>query len=173
MFELRTWPNCEALSLLKPYLTKGSEAPHAALLTPEGDRYANQNLVLDVRAPQFDSSLYVDYFTPAGEVIHLFPNKSNPIAVRPALNRFVLGRPPMKDCWTFREGAGEQLVTVIAAQHRLFDNAPPKSESAKEYLDRLARALQGNSGQLTATMLFFELGRDRPPDTAGTGCPEK
>ena len=28
---LRTWPNCEALSLLKPYLTKGSEAPHAAL----------------------------------------------------------------------------------------------------------------------------------------------
>ena len=170
---LRTWPNCEALSLLKPYLTKGTEAPHAALLTPEGDRYANQNLVLDVRAPQFDSSLYVDYFTPAGEVIHLFPNKSNPIAVRPALNRFVLGRPPMKDCWTFREGAGEQLVTVIAAQHRLFDNAPPKSESAKEYLDRLARALQGNSGQLTATMLFFELGRDRPPDTAGTGCPEK
>ena len=170
---LRIWPNCEALSLLKPYLAKGNEAPHAALLTPESDRYANQNLVLDVRSPQFDSSIYVDYFTPAGDVIHLFPNKNNPIAVRPALNHFVLGRPPMKGCWTFREGAGEQLIAVIAAAQRLFDNPPPTSESAKEYLDRLARALQGNSGQLTATMLFFELGRDHPPDTAGTGCPEK
>ena len=170
---LRTWPNCEALSLLKPHLAKGTEAPHAALLTPESDRYANQNLVLDVRSPQFDSSIYVDYFTPAGDVIHLFPNKNNPIAVRPALNHFVLGRPPMKGCWTFREGAGEQLIAVIAAAQRLFDNPPPTSESAKEYLARLARALQGSSGQLTATMLFFELGRDHPPDTAGTGCPEK
>jgi serine/threonine protein kinase len=169
----RVWPNCEALSLLKPYLAKGTEAPRAALLTPDSDRYANHNLILDVWSPQFDSNIYVDYFTPAGDVIHLFPNKDNPIAVRPTLNHFVLGRPPMKGCWTFREGTGEQLITVIAAEHRLFDNAPPKSASANEYLDRLARALQANSGRLAATTLFFELGRDRPPGAAGTGCPEQ
>jgi hypothetical protein len=169
----RIWPNCEALSLLKPHFAKGTEAPSAVLVTPESERYANQNFVLDVRSPQFDSYIYVDYFTPAGDVIHLFPNKGTPIAVRPTLNRFVLGRPSMKDCWTFREGAGEQLITVIAAEHRLFDSVPPKSESAKEYLDRLARALQGDSGRLAATTLFFELSRDRPPDAAGTGCPEK
>jgi serine/threonine protein kinase len=169
----RVWPDCQALLLLKPHLATETEAPRAALLIPESERFAGQNLVVDVHSPQFDSYMYVDYFTPAGDVIHLFPNKSNPVAIRPILNHFVLGRPPMQGCWTFREGAGEQLIAVIAAEHRLFDNTAPKSEGAKEYLDRLASALQGNSGRLTASTLFFELNRDRLPGAAGAGCPEK
>ncbi|MGD9616815.1 MAG: protein kinase [Alphaproteobacteria bacterium] len=169
----RVWPNCEALSLLKPYFAKGTEAPRAALLVPESERNANRNLVLDVRSPQFDSYIYVDYFTPAGEVVHLFPNKSNPIAFRPIMNRFVLGRPPMQDCWTFREAPGEQLITVIASERRLFENTGSKSESAKGYLDRLASALQGNPGRVAASALFFELDRDHPSGTAGDGCKEK
>jgi hypothetical protein len=172
-FQVRrqTWPACEAGLLLKPYFAEGTEAPRIALMPP-GEPEAGQRLALELRAPRFDSYLYIDYFTPSGEVIHIFPNKYNPIAFRPALNQFVLGRPPLQGCWTFPEMPGGQLITVIASEHRLFGPEGPKSEPAGRYFNRLATALMNSTGKITATTLPFELTRERAPTIAATHCAE-
>jgi hypothetical protein len=169
----RIWPYCAALSLMKPHLAEGPKAPRAALLTPESERYADRDLILDVRSPIFDSYVYVDYFTPSGGVTHLFPSRGIPIAIRPSLNHFVLGRPPMRDCWAFIDGPGEQLITIIASDRRLFDSAAPKTESAGDYLERLSNALKDGSGEVTAAALFFDLNRGRPPNAPANGCAQK
>jgi serine/threonine protein kinase len=161
---------CKARELLKPLLAEGKSAPNAALLTPASERYADHELAIEVGAPNFDSYIYIDYFTPSGDVVHLFPNEYNPIAVRPIQNRFVLGRPPLQGCWTLADGTGEQLITVIASERRLFAKPGPKTENGKDYLDRLSDRLKSGSGQITAAALPFELKRDKPPGIAASGC---
>ena len=127
-------------------------------------------MAIEIGAPNFDGYAYVDYFTPTGEVVHLFPNEHNPIAVRPSLNRFVLGRPPLQGCWAFAAGAGEQLITVIASERRLFPTLGPKTENGKEYLARLSEKLKGDSGHIAAAALPFELNHDPPQSGAANGC---
>jgi serine/threonine protein kinase len=161
---------CEAAALVKPFSAETRAAPTVALLTPETDRYAGEELVVQVGTPNFDSYVYVDYFTPAGSVIHLFPNEYSPIAARPILNRFVLGRPPLQGCWTFAEGTGEQVITVVASEQRLFARTRPKTENGEEYLDFLSDRLRGGSGQITAAALSFKLNQDQGQGMAARGC---
>jgi serine/threonine protein kinase len=162
-------PPCEAGVLLKPFLAEGRGAPKVAFLTPATERYVDQELELELASPNFDSYVYVDYFTSMGDVVHLFPNEHNPIALRPALNRFVLGRPPLQGCWMLVGGTGEQLITVVASERQLFTKPGPKTENGKAYLDRLFEKLRSQSGRLGATALPFELNRGRPPSGA-SGC---
>jgi predicted Ser/Thr protein kinase len=161
---------CEAGVLLKPLLAEARGAPNVALLTPANERFAGQELETKVGSPDFDSYVYVDYFTSAGDVAHLFPNEYNPIAIRPTRNRFILGRPPLQGCWTLVDGTGGQLITVIASERRLFTTPRPKTENGKEYLDRLSEKLSGGSGRIAAAALPFELNHGQPHSGAASGC---
>jgi hypothetical protein len=129
-------------------------------------------LVLDVRAPPFDSYAYVDYFTAQGEVLHLYPNDRDALNFRPARNGFVLGRPPqggMHHCWKLDGQTGEQMITYVASSDPLFATPRPASEGAKEYLDALSGAVKG-AGKHAAKLLFFDLQPAGDGRAGGPGC---
>jgi predicted Ser/Thr protein kinase len=137
----RAWPYCEALALLKPVLAGGARGPAIGLEPRAVEVHPGSPLALDVRMPDFDGYVYIDYFQPNGEVLHLLPNDKDPISIKPARNHFVLGRPPMRGCWVFAREPGEHLVTLVVSKRPLFSSPPRDSENAKDYLPRLSRAL--------------------------------
>jgi len=166
--KVRAWPFCEAAALLKP-LVGNSQSAAAALSLASAATSARVGapLVLDARAPTFDSYAYIDYFTSGGQVLHLFPNDRDVFNYRPARNDFILGRPPqvgMQRCWTLSGDAGEQLVTYVASPSPLFATPRPAVENARAYLTALAQAV-GNmdDGTKAGAMLFFDL---RPADAS-------
>jgi serine/threonine protein kinase len=82
--ELRVWPYCEVVALLNPVLqAKGNAPPVLALASGTGEAHIGERLTLDVQAPEFDSHIYIDYFVSEGEVLHLFPNRRDPINFKP------------------------------------------------------------------------------------------
>jgi len=159
---LRTWPYCEVANLLKPiFAGPGASGPALALASMGTVANIGAPLVLDARAPTFDSYAYVDYFNAKGEVRHLFPNDKDALNFRPARNDFTLGRPPqvgMQSCWTLGGEAGEQLVTYIASSVPLFAAPRAATENARDYLAALSHAVGGAvAGSKLAAMLSFNL----------------
>jgi serine/threonine protein kinase len=159
---LRIWPYCEAVALLQPVVKRTpAPAPSLALVPPGTGAHIDDALVIDVRAPNFDGYIYVDYFAGVeGDVLHLFPNTLDPqIIRRPARNPLTLGKPPFKRCWTLGGSTGEQLITVIAATQPLFRDQRPEQENARDYLPSLSEVIkrlpEGSSS--AAALLFFQL----------------
>ncbi|HVC54770.1 MAG TPA: protein kinase [Stellaceae bacterium] len=167
----RVWPYCEAAALLQPLIGHGSAAATIRLAAAGGRADAGSPLMLDLRAPGFDSYVYVDYFRADGAIVHLFPNAKDWFNLRPARNRFALGRPPMKDCWTFAGKPGKQMITLTASRHPLFTAALPAQDNAKDYLPRLKNALKrGASGDQSAAVLFYDLGPASAAARPSGGC---
>ena len=159
---LRIWPYCEAVALLQPVVKRTPAPPPSLALVPPGTgAHIGDALVIDVRAPNFDGYIYVDYFAGVeGDVLHLFPNTLDPqIIRRPARNPLTLGKPPFKRCWTLGGSTGEQLITVIAATQPLFRDQRPEQENARDYLPSLSEVIkrlpEGSSS--AAALLFFQL----------------
>jgi hypothetical protein len=159
---LRIWPYCEAVALLQPVVNRTpAPAPSLALVPPGTGAHIGDALVLDVRAPNFDGYIYVDYFSGVeGDVLHLFPNTLDPqIIRRPARNPLTLGKPPFKRCWTLGGSTGEQLITVVAATQPLFRDQRPEQENARDYLPSLSDVIKKlpESSSSAAASLFFQL----------------
>ncbi|HEX3885013.1 MAG TPA: protein kinase [Stellaceae bacterium] len=171
LVKLRIWPFCDAIATLKRFQSpEGPRTPVLSLAAADGQAHVGSPLRVDVRAPPFDSYVYVDYFTAKGEVVHLLPNDKDAIYLRPARNNFVLGRFPMAGCWPLAGDPGQGLITLVASSDRLFPTPRPPAENAKDYLPELARLLAGANAQpIAATTLMFNL---RPGDTAAAErCP--
>jgi serine/threonine protein kinase len=160
---LRVWPYCEAVALLQPVAKRTpAPAPSLALVPPGPGAHIGDSLVIDIRAPNFDGYIYVDYFVDGeGDVVHLLPNSMAPeILKRPARNPFTLGKPPFKSCLVLAGNAGEQqLVTLTATKQRLFREERPIQENAREYLPILSGAINNvpESSGSAAALLFFQL----------------
>jgi serine/threonine protein kinase len=159
---LRIWPYCEAVALLQPVVKRTpAPAPSLALVPPGTGAHIGDALVIDVRAPNFDGYIYVDYFAGVeGDVLHLFPNTLDPqIVRRPARNPLTLGKSPFKRCWTLGGSTGEQLITVVAATQPLFRDQRPEQENARNYLPSLSDVIKKlpESGSSAASLLFFQL----------------
>lgn len=97
--------------------------------------------VLNVRGAEFDSYVYVDYYSADGSVSHLIPT------AKPHDNFFgpnqgcTLGDgcgPPMKIAGP---SFGLKVVLVMASADALFDTLRPKKESASDYLKAVAAAI--------------------------------
>jgi hypothetical protein len=169
LVKLRIWPFCEAISTLKRFTApEGPRTPALSLVSTDGQAHVGTPLRVNVRTPAFDAYVYVDYFTAKGEVLHLFPNDKDGIYLRPARNEFVLGRFPMRGCWTLGGDPGQGLITVTASSKPLFPKARPPDENAKDYLPMLSQALSGPGAEpVAAASLPFNL---RP---AGSGDTER
>jgi tRNA A-37 threonylcarbamoyl transferase component Bud32 len=167
----RIWPYCAAAALLKPYLARGSKAATLRLAAAAAPPSVGSPLVLNVQAPPFDGYVYIDYFRSDGEVRHLFPNAKDWFNLRPARNRFVLGRPPMQDCWMFAGRPGEQMITLVASRRPLFGSPLPAAETAGDYLPRLVQALRsGAAGGQSAAMLLYDLRPGAAPPGGADRC---
>jgi hypothetical protein len=172
--KLRTWPHCEIAAILKPLIEQGGRNPATlSLASPGSEAHIGAPLMLDVRSGAFDSYVYVDYFPAGDQVLHLLPNDKDVDNHKPVANHFVLGRWPLKRCWTLGGEAGQQLVTLVSSSRRLFAAQSPEIEKVGDYLPALAQALGADrQNRRSAAMLFFDLvPRDptRPPSE--TGCP--
>jgi hypothetical protein len=154
-------PHCDMVALLAP-LSEPAVRDGLSLAfvgNASGVRIGDKPS-LAVRAPGFDSYLYIDYFDSGGQVLHLFPNGHDRFNLRPWRNRFVLFKSPL---WTVCGNIGRQLVTIVAAAKPLFPARRPDVENAQDYIGALAGALGKIApGKAAAGLLFFDL-REAPP----------
>jgi class 3 adenylate cyclase len=153
-------PHCEADALLTP-LAVTPDGATLTFATRADEVYVGARPALDVRAPGFDSYLYIDYFdSGSGQVLHLFPNGRDRFNLRPWRNHFILFKAGL---WTVCGNVGRQLITMVAAAKPLFPAPRPDVESADNYVASLGEALKAiPQAKRAAALLFFEL-RDAPP----------
>ncbi|HVB16898.1 MAG TPA: protein kinase [Stellaceae bacterium] len=158
--DLMPHPLCDAVAALSSL----SSVPDGAVLgfaANAGTIYVGARPALDVRAPGFDSYLYIDYFdSGSGQVLHLFPNDRDRFNLRPWRNHFVLFKSGL---WTLCGNAGRQLITMVAAARPLFPSRRPDVEVAQGYIASLGEALKTiPQAKRAASLLFFDL-HDAPP----------
>ena len=104
------------------------------------DYTAGQTLVLDLAAPDYDAYVYVDYFAADGSVIHLVPNDTVPLRLRPAKSAMRVGAPDADEAFlniTIGPPYGQEIAAAFAASAPLYDGTRPLSEPAGPYLDFL------------------------------------
>jgi hypothetical protein len=153
------WPHCEVASVLTPLLARtGQDAARLAFDASAPEQHIGDRLAVDVRMPNFDGYVNVDYFSKDGQVLHLFPNKRDLLSIRPAYNRFVLFKPPLRSCWTYSGAAGRQLIALTVTPKPLFATPRSEIENAHDYLPILDQAVaQLPKGTGAAAMLFVDL----------------
>jgi hypothetical protein len=151
---LRARPYCDAIVLLQPLLQqKTGPYPDLSLVSGSRSAHSGEYLKLDVRAPDFDGYIYIDYFDEDGEVLHLYPNPRDPLIIRAKRNRNILD-----GGWLLQGSPGEQLVSLIAAKQPLFADARKEAEKTADYLTDLAAAIaRAPSDGVAAALFFFEL----------------
>jgi hypothetical protein len=154
-------PHCEVAALLTPLTDPAlRDGLSLGFIGKSAEAFIGERLSLDVRAPGFDSYLYIDYFDSGGQVLHLYPNERDRFNLRPWRSRFVLFKTPP---WTVCGNVGQQLVAMTAAARPLFPARRPEVEDAQEYIANFGEAIKKlPQGQVAATLLFFDL-REAPP----------
>ncbi len=104
------------------------------------DYATGQTLVLDLAAPDYDAYVYVDYFAADGSVIHLVPNDTVPLRLRPAKSAMRVGAPDADEPFlniTIGPPYGQEIAAAFAASAPLYDGTRPLSEPAGPYLEFL------------------------------------
>ena len=99
-----------------------------------------QTMVLDLAAPDYDAYLYVDFFDADGNVIHLVPNDTVPLKLRPAKTAIRVGASNAGEPFlniTIGPPYGQEIAAAFAASAPLYDGLRPLSEPAGPYLDWL------------------------------------
>ena len=104
------------------------------------DYTQGEALVLDLAAPDYDAYVYVDFFVADGTVIHLVPNTTVPLRLRPAKTTMRVGAPDAAEPFlniTIGPPYGQEIAAAFAASAPLYDGLRPLSEPAGPYLDWL------------------------------------
>ncbi|MEO8241460.1 MAG: DUF4384 domain-containing protein [bacterium] len=104
------------------------------------DYKKGQTMVLDLAAPDYDAYVYVDFFDADGNVIHLVPNDTVPLKLRPAKSTLRVGAPDADEPFlhiTIGPPYGQEIAAAFAASAPLYDGTRPLSEPAGPYLDWL------------------------------------
>ena len=97
---------------------------------------------LNLKAPDFNSFIYVDYFSSDGTVHHLVPGRNYGRDAFPAGKRFGIGHPgdlgpPIRVAPPF----GLDMMVALGSSERLFDDLRPPDEDASTYLKDVAAAI--------------------------------
>jgi len=169
-------PFCEVLDILEP-VQKHAEARNFGLkvrLVNKEDKKSlvyvqGENLIIEVTTPaQFESFVYVDYYSTDGQVQHLFPNIKEALNFLPPRSTYIVGQPDDKHVeWKPLPPFGRELITVIATKQPLvFTPKAPRydPESARSYLDQLHQAIPRDLAQAEIAATFY------PIETRKTGA---
>ena len=121
--------------LTNPLLV-GTDAQERTYNYTQGDQ-----MILDLAAPDYDAYIYVDFFDANGNVIHLVPNETVPLALRPAKSAMRIGAgedgTPYLNI-TIGPPYGQEIAAAFAASAPLYDGVRPLSEPAEPYLAWMA-----------------------------------
>jgi hypothetical protein len=169
-------PFCEVLDILEP-VQKHAETKafglKVRLINKEGKKspvyVQGENLIIEVTTPtQFESFVYVDYYSTDGQVQHLFPNIKEALNLLPPRSVYTVGQPDDKHVeWKPLPPFGRELITVIATKQPLvFTPKAPlyDPESARSYLDQLHQAIPRDLSQAEIAAVFY------PIETRKTGA---
>ena len=162
-------PFCEVLDILEP-VQKHAETHDfglkVRLVNKEGKKFPvyvqGENLIIEVTTPaQFESFVYVDYYSTDGQVQHLFPNIKEALNLLPARSVYTVGQPDDKHVeWKPLPPFGRELITVIATRQPLvFTPRAPRydPESARSYLDQLHPAIPRDLSQVEIAATFYTI----------------
>jgi type IV/VI secretion system ImpK/VasF family protein len=158
--QLRIWPHCEVVAILKPYQARNQEKRQqlkiAVLTAREGRLREGDPVVVRVTNADNEGYLRVDYYTADGAVMHLHANRApQPMRAGEALE---LGR-DIPSSWLVSPPFGTVLITALSSTTPLADAAgTPPFELASAYLQRLRESLATSeaAGRPIADFVFLE-----------------
>jgi hypothetical protein len=157
---LRIWPHCEVYAILKPYQARNRDKGYGlrvrAPSAVEGRLREGDTVVFRLTQASFEGSVWVDYYTADGSVLHFQAGRGRQRL--PADAQIELGR-DMPASWLVSPPFGTVLVTAIASPAPFSETADrPPFELASAYLLRLREMLAANRGgdRLVADLLFLE-----------------
>ncbi|MGH8079429.1 MAG: DotU family type IV/VI secretion system protein [Lysobacter sp.] len=162
--QLRIWPHCQVVRMLKPYRERNQDLRYGLAVTPttgHSDRFLeNERVIVKLLQANYDGYLYVDYYTVGGDVAHIYPNPNEVGSGRSirAGEQFNVGATDAR-FWTVGPPFGQELITVIASPTPLFQGNPAlEVEPARDYLPRLERLIESNRSnpKLAAEFLFMQ-----------------
>jgi len=161
-------PFCEVMDLLEP-LQKYAETHNfglkVRLVNKEGKKspvyVQGENLIIEVTTPaQFESFVYVDYYSTDGQVQHLFPTLQDPINFLPPRSVYTVGQPDGQHDLKPLPPFGRELIAVMAIKQPLvFTPKVPRydPEPAGWYLDQLRQALPRDLSQAEIAATFYTI----------------
>lgn len=162
--EVRPWPYCEVLGILKPYQLRNRQLRQGLMLSVpsahDGVLREGDSVSLQVRTPPYEGVLWVDYYTADGSVLHMREGQQRLVHYDPGEWR-TLGK-ELPASWLVSPPFGTVLVTVVAmpsapGQPPVIDEAAPY-ELASAYLLRLRETLANAAAGSTppvAELLFL------------------
>ncbi|MGF6651176.1 hypothetical protein OKW34_001738 [Paraburkholderia youngii] len=140
---------CDFVKTLAPFLVRNWQAGRAASLhmrPPSGLLTENDSLVVDLKAPPFDSFATVDYYQLDGHVVHMVPSRLWPDNQMQANGGpYTIGS--NAGDWTVSKPFGSEMVVLVVTPVPLFDKLRPESEARADYLRALETRLKQIGGQ--------------------------
>jgi type IV/VI secretion system ImpK/VasF family protein len=159
--QVRIWPHCEVVAILKPYRARNREQRQglkvAAGTAREGRlREGDQVLFQVTNNAQRAGYLWVDYYTADGAVMHLNAGPRQPQVA--AGETIELGR-DIPASWLVTPPFGTVLLTALSSPTPFGEAAErPPFELASAYLQRLRESVANSEfgARLVADFMFLE-----------------
>ncbi len=158
--QLRVWPHCEVVALLKPFQQRNLEQhPGLAIAIPTargGHLREGDPVQIEVTNAARDGYLWVDYYNADGSVIHLNAGRAQPR--RRAGETAAFGR-DMPSSWLVAPPFGAVLLTALFSPTPFEAAADrPPYELASAYLQWLRESLSAEAfgSHVVAELAFFE-----------------
>jgi hypothetical protein len=143
--QLRVWPHCEVLALLKPYQARNREMllglGIATPTAPDGRLREGDRVLIRITNANFGGYLWVDFYTTDGAVLHLNAGHAQP-RLR-AGEAIELGN-DLPSSWLVAPPFGTVLLTALSSPTPFNETADrPPFELASAYLQQLRESLVG------------------------------
>lgn len=160
--QLRVWPYCEIVAILKPYQARNrSRADGLTVTAPsarQGRLREGDMVRIEVTMPQAygNSHLWLDYYTANGAVMHLNEGRGQ-TSMRPG-EKLSFGH-DIPSSWLVSPPFGPVLLTALSSPLPFVETAGrPPFELASDYLLRLRETLAANKGgeRLVAEFIFLD-----------------
>ncbi|MDM0078247.1 DotU family type IV/VI secretion system protein [Variovorax sp. J2P1-59] len=158
--QLRIWPHCEVVAILKPYQARNQDKKRglkiAALSARNGRLREGDPVKFQITNADAEGYLWIDYYTADGAVMHLNAGKVLP-RMR-AGETTELGR-DIPASWLVAPPFGTVLLTALASPIPFSEPADrPPFELASAYLQRLRESLAGGEfgSRVIADFAFLE-----------------
>ncbi|MGN6648962.1 protein kinase domain-containing protein [Trinickia sp.] len=150
---------CDMVTALAPYWVStheaGSPAAGTSIATKAPNAWLTEGspLVLDVKTPDYDAYVNVDYYVLDGSVVHLVPSRREPDNQAPPNYAATIGS--MGE-WVIGKPFGTEIVTLVITPAPLFRTLRPESESHAEYLKAMEERLKQVAAQYGAARIAVD-----------------
>jgi len=147
--QLRGWPHCEVVSILKPYRARNQDKQAglgivASSARKSGKLREGDTVLLQLTNARQEGYVWVDFFTADGAVFHFQAGKGQEKLA--AGERKELGQ-NIPSSWLVSPPFGTVLLTALSSPEPFRETADrPPFELASDYLLRLREALAANKG---------------------------